>query len=117
MFTSFLPAISKDAMTAINREVRSWRLHRHNTWTLDQIARWINPIVRGWLQYYGKYYRSELYALCKRINTYLMRWARKKYKRLHGFKKAHAWWTSVGARHPRLFTHWAFTRGFLPTGW
>ena len=117
MFTSFLPAISKNAMKAINREVRSWRLHRHNTWTLDQIARWINPIVRGWLQYYGKYYRSELYVLCKRINTYLMRWARKKYKRLHGFKKAHAWWTSVGARHPRLFTHWAFTRGFLPTGW
>jgi len=117
MFTSFLPAISRNAMKAINREVRRWRLHRHNTWTLDQIARWINPIVRGWLQYYGRYYRSELYVLCKRINTYLMRWARKKYKRLHGFKKAHAWWTSVGARHPRLFTHWAFTRGFLPTGW
>jgi hypothetical protein len=78
MFTSFLPAISKDAMKAINREVRGWRLHQHNTWTLGQLARWINPIVRGWLQYYGRFYRSALYTLCKRINTYLMRWVRKK---------------------------------------
>ncbi|MGA8520493.1 MAG: group II intron maturase-specific domain-containing protein, partial [Pseudonocardiaceae bacterium] len=117
MFTSFLPAISKDAMKAINREVRSWRLHRHNTWTLGQLARWINPIVRGWLQYYGRFYRSALYVLCKRINTYLVRWARKKYKRLHGFKKVHAWWRTVGEHYPRLFAQWAWTRGFLATGW
>jgi RNA-directed DNA polymerase len=117
MFTSFLPAISKDAMKAINAEVRSWRLHQHNTWTLGQLARWINPIVRGWLQYYGRFYRSELYVLCKRINTYLVRWARKKYRRLHGFKKVHAWWKTVGENYPRLFAQWAWTRGFLATGW
>ncbi len=117
MFTSFLPAISKDAMKAINREVRSWKLHRHSTWTLGQIARWINPIVRGWLQYYGKFYRSALYVLCRRINTYLMRWARKKYKRLHGFKKVRAWWYAVCERYPRLFAQWVWTRSFLPTGW
>jgi len=62
-FISFLPAISKDAMKAINAEVRGWRLHQHNTWTLGQLARWINPIVRGWLQYYGRVYRSALYRL------------------------------------------------------
>lgn len=117
MFTSFLPAISKDAMKRLNREVRGWRLHLHNTWDLGQIARWINPIVRGWLQYYGRYYRSELYPLLKRINTYLMRWVRKKYRRLHGFKKAHAWWKMVGQRVPHLFFHWTWTRGFMPTGW
>lgn len=117
MFTSFLPAISKDAVKAINAEVRSWRLHRHSTWTLGQLARWINPIVRGWLQYYGGFYRSALYVLCKRINTYLVRWARKKYKRLHGFNKVHAWWKSVGERYPRLFAQWEYTRGFLETGW
>jgi RNA-directed DNA polymerase len=117
MFTSFLPAISRDAMKRLNREVRGWRLHLHNTWDLGQIARWINPIVRGWLQYYGRYYRSELYPLLKRINTYLMRWVRKKYRRLHGFKKAHAWWKTVGERVPHLFFHWRWTRGFMPTGW
>jgi RNA-directed DNA polymerase len=117
MFTSFLPAISKDAMKRLNQEVRRWRLHLHNTWDLGQIARWINPIVRGWLQYYGRYYRSELYPLLKRINTYLMRWVRKKYRRLHGFKKAHAWWKLVGERVPHLFFHWRWTRGFMATGW
>jgi RNA-directed DNA polymerase len=117
LFTSFLPAISKEAEKRINREVRSWRLHRHTDWTLGQIARWINPIVRGWLQYYGRFYRSKLYALCKRINTYLVRWARKKYRRLHGFKKVHAWWKALGERYPRLFTHWGYTRGFMATGW
>ena len=117
LFTSFLPAISKAAMKTVNRQVRSWRLHMHSTWTLDQIARWINPIVRGWLQYYGRFYRSELYPLCKRINTYLMRWARKKYRRLHGFRKAYAWWRAVGERSPHLFAQWSWTRGFMATGW
>lgn len=117
MFTSFLPAISKDAMKRLNQEVRKWRLHLHTTWDLGQIARWINPIVRGWLQYYGRFYRSELYPLLKRINTYLMRWVRKKYRRLHGFKKAHAWWKMVGERVPHLFFHWRWTRGFMATGW
>jgi RNA-directed DNA polymerase len=117
MFTSYLPAISKDAMKRLNHEVRQWRLHLHNTWDLGQIARWINPIVRGWLQYYGRFYRSELYPLLKRINTYLMRWVRKKYRRLHGFKKAHAWWNIVGERVPHLFFHWRWTRGFMATGW
>lgn len=116
-FGSFLPAISKEAEKRINREVRGWRLHRHTDWSLGQIARWINPIVRGWLQYYGRFYRSKLYALCKRINTYLVRWARKKYRRLHGFKKAHAWWKALGERYPRLFAQWAYTRGFMATGW
>jgi RNA-directed DNA polymerase len=107
----------KDAEKRINREVRRWGLHRHTDWTLVQIARWINPIVRGWLQYYGRFYRSKLYALCKRINTYLVRWARKKYRRLHGFKKVNAWWRSLGERYPRMFAHWAYTRGFMATGW
>jgi len=117
MFTSFLPAISKDAMKAINAEVRGWRLHLHNTWTLGQLARWINPIVRGWLQYYGRFYRSALYVLCKTHQHLPGALGRKKYRRLHGFKKVHDWWKTVGAQYPRLFAHWAFTRGFLATGW
>jgi RNA-directed DNA polymerase len=117
MFSSFLPAIGKDAEKRINREVRGWGLHRHTDWTLGQLARWINPIVRGWLQYYGRFYRSKMYVLCRRVNTYLMRWARKKFKRLRGFKKLRTWWHSVCEHYPRLFAHWAWTRSYLPTGW
>ena len=58
--------------------------HRH---TFAELARRINPIVRGWMQYYGAFYRSALYPLLQRINAYLVRWIRKKYKRLQAFTR------------------------------
>ncbi|MGW2255524.1 group II intron maturase-specific domain-containing protein [Kitasatospora sp. NPDC001660] len=111
-FTSFLPAISKDAPKKISSEVRSWRLHRRINLTFVDLARHINPMVRGWLQYYGAFYRSALHHLLRRINAYLMRWIRKKYKRLQMFKKAHACWKRVTRQYPRLFAHWAWTSKF-----
>jgi RNA-directed DNA polymerase len=80
----FTPAISAAALKRISREVRAWRLHRSTGHTLGDLAEAINPIVRGWMQYYGAFRRSRLYPLLRRINTYLMRWARGKYKRLRG---------------------------------
>jgi RNA-directed DNA polymerase len=117
MFAAFLPAVSRDAVVAMGRQVRRWRLHLRVGANLADLARWMNPIVRGWMQYYGAFNRSELYPLLRRINTYLMRWARKKYRALHGFKKAKAWWQALTARYPRGFAQWAWTRDFLPTGW
>ena len=64
MFTSFLPAISKDALKKISGEVRRWRLHRRTGHTLAELARRINPIVRGWMQYYGGFYRSRCIPSC-----------------------------------------------------
>jgi hypothetical protein len=72
-FTSFLPAISTDALNKISGEVRRWRLHRRVPLTIGEIARWINPIVRGWAQYYGAFYRSALCPLLARISTQLVR--------------------------------------------
>jgi hypothetical protein len=64
------------------------------------------------MQYYGAYYRSALHDLLRRINAYLMRRIRKKYRRLRKFKKAHACWKRVTRQYPRLFAHWAWTPGF-----
>jgi RNA-directed DNA polymerase len=105
-FTSFLPAISKDALKKISGEVRRWRLHRQIGLDFREVAKRINPIVRGWMQYYGAFYRSALFSLLQRINAYLMRWIRKKYKRLRPFKKAHACWKRITLQYPRLFAHW-----------
>jgi RNA-directed DNA polymerase len=116
-FTSFQPAMSGEKLTEKGREVRRWRLHRRPNDTLDDLAREINPIVRGWMTYWGRYYRTEMDPLLKRINTYLMRWARKKYKRLRGFKRLKAWWKGVTQRDPMLFAHWTWTHRFHPTGW
>lgn len=112
IFTSFLPAVSKDALKKMSAEVRSWRIHRHIGYTFGELARWINPIVRGWMQYYGAFYRSALYSFLQRINAYLMRWIRKKYKRLRPFKKAHACWKRITRQYPRLFAHWVWVPAF-----
>jgi RNA-directed DNA polymerase len=108
MFVSFQPAISKDAQNKISGQIRRWRLHRWIGLTLAEIARQINPVVRGWMQYYGAFYRSALYPLLSRINAYVMRWIRNKYKRLRTTKKAKACWQRITSQHPRLFAHWAW---------
>jgi RNA-directed DNA polymerase len=115
-FSSFLPAISKEALTRLNAEVRSWRLHNRTGLTFAEIARRINPIVRGWMQYYGAFYRSALYPLLARINAYLVRWIRKKYKRLQAKKKALECWRGITTRYPRMFAHWAWTPS-VPRVW
>jgi RNA-directed DNA polymerase len=108
MFTGFLPAVSKDALKRMSGEVRTWRIHLRTATDLQDLAAWINPIVRGWMTYYGRYYRTALDRLLKRINAYLMRWAQQKYRRLRPFRKALRWWKDLTARQPRLFAHWAW---------
>ncbi|MEW2313633.1 group II intron reverse transcriptase/maturase [Streptomyces sp. NPDC006864] len=115
-FRCFLPAVSKDALKRMSAEVRSWRIHRRTRHTFAQLARFINPIVRGWIQYYGAYYRSALEPLLRRINAYLVRWIRRKYKRLAGFKKAKECFQGITQRYPGMFFHWRFARHFWCSG-
>jgi RNA-directed DNA polymerase len=111
-FTGFLPAVSKHALNRMSREVRRWRLHLLTGHTLADLARKINPVVRGWLQYYGAYYRTALDQLLRRINAYLVRWLRRKYQRLRPIKKALACWQRITRQQPRLFAHWAWMADF-----
>ena len=108
---SFQPAISNDAQKKISEQIRRWRLHRRIGLTFAELARLINPVVRGWMHYDGAFYRSEMYPLLSRINAYLMRWIRTKYKRLRPMRKAAARWQRVTSQHPRLFAHWAWAHG------
>jgi group II intron reverse transcriptase/maturase len=111
-FTSFAPAISKEALKKISVTVRRWRLDRKTGHTLADLARWINPIVRGWMQYYGRFNRSVLYPFLQRINAYLMRFLRNKFKRVRSFKKAKAGWQRIIAQYPKTFAHWAWINAF-----
>jgi len=112
MFTAFLPAISTDALKAKSQTVRRWRLHLRTTRNLAELAEWMNPIIRGWMEYYGHFYRTEMNGLLRRINTYLVRWARRKFKRLRSFKRAQRWWRDLQRREPHLFVHWAWMPDF-----
>ncbi len=112
VFTGFGPAVSKDVLKKMSAEVRSWRLHTRTTLTGKDLARWINPVIQGWMNYYGRFYKTALYPLLWRINGYLVRWLRKKYRRLRAFKKAHAAWKRVTAQYPRFFAQWQWVHGF-----
>jgi RNA-directed DNA polymerase len=114
--SSFLPAISKGALKRVSTETRSWRLHLRTGQAFVDLARHVNPIVRGWMQYYGAFYRSALYPLLSRINAYLVRWIQKKYKRFKGKTKAYACWRGITDRYPRMFAHWKWVPS-LPSVW
>ena len=112
IFTSFQPAISPVALKDKSQQIRRWRIHLRTTRNLEELAEWINPVVRGWMNYYGRFNRREMYSLLRGINTYLMRWARKKFKRLRAYKRVKAWWKRLAGRQPEMFAHWAWMRAF-----
>ncbi|WP_413752190.1 group II intron reverse transcriptase/maturase [Streptomyces sp. R-74717] len=106
LFLGFDPAISKDALKKISREVRGWHLHTRTDLTFQELARKVNPKVAGWINYYGRFRPWELIPFMTRINTYLLRWIRKKYKRLAAKRKALAKLQEIARRYPRMFAHW-----------
>jgi RNA-directed DNA polymerase len=113
-FTSFLPGMSTEALKAKSAELRMMRIHRHTNLSLDDLARWLNPIVAGWMNYYGRYYRTAMDPLLRRVNIYLMRWAGKKYRRrLRAHRRFWRWWTGLLDRQPGLFVHWKWVRVYV----
>ncbi len=115
-FVNFSPAVSDDAKKAMGRELRSWHLPRRSDKSLSDLARMFNPIIRGWINFYGRFYKSMLYPLLRRINDKLVRWAMRKFKRLRGHRRrGYQWLASVAGREPALFAHWRF--GVRPDGW
>jgi RNA-directed DNA polymerase len=109
-FTSFSPAISPEALKAASAKLRELRIHRRTDLSLDALARWLNPIVAGWMNYYGRYHRSALYPLLRRVSIYLRRWAGRKYRRLRTHRRFRRWWDRVIEREPDLFAHWQWIR-------
>jgi RNA-directed DNA polymerase len=115
-FVNFSPAVSDDAKRAIGREIRSWHLARRSDKSLSDLAAIFNPIVQGWINYYGRFYRSMLLLVLRRLNDRLVHWAMRKYKRLRGhYRRALSWLTGVYRRSPALFAHWRV--GVRPDGW
>jgi RNA-directed DNA polymerase len=106
-FVNFSPAMSAKAKKAVGQQIRGWHLRRRSGSDLSRLAEDINPQVRGWIDYYGAFYRSELSFLQRRLNEHLVRWAMRKFKRLKTSRaRAWAWLNAVLEREPRLFAHW-----------
>jgi len=106
-FTSFIPAVSNKAKIAMKIKMRSWKLHRKGGSDLTKLARLINPVVQGWINYYGAFYIAELHRVLDHVNRLLVKWAIRKYKRLKDHKvRAINWMAEIAKRSPNLFAHW-----------
>lgn len=106
-FTSFIPAISGKAKVAIRDKMRKWQLQRKGGSELYKLAAFINPVLRGWINYYGVFYKSELHQVLGHTNLLLVKWAMRKYKRLRNRKVgALQWLGEVAKRAAGLFEHW-----------
>ena len=112
-FVGFTPAVSRSAQKAMRQQVRRWKIHRKTGTTLEALARTINPIVRGWIQYYGVYRKSALYDVFNHLNRALVRWVRRKFKKLRQHQRsAESWLGGIARQQPALFAHWQL--GILP---
>jgi group II intron reverse transcriptase/maturase len=106
-FTSFLPAVSSDALKRMRQRVRDWRIHRCTSSTLDALAQRCNPVIQGWWNYYGAFYQRSMLELFHYIDNKLEQWARRKYKTLSQDKRRGGQWLrKMKMVTPRMFVHW-----------
>lgn len=112
VFINFTPAISNKAAKAIRQEVRSWKMDQRSDKDLEDLARMFNAKIRGWVNYYGAFYKSAMYATLRHIDRKLVIWATRKYKRLRRHRRqASHWLARIARRHTNLFAHWPLLYG------
>ncbi len=106
-FIGFTPAISRKAEKAIRDEMRSWKMHLRTDKDLGYLSGVFNPKLRGWIQYYGKFRISALRGVCKMFQRILVKWAKKKFKRLkQSWARARNLIEKISRMEPTLFIHW-----------
>lgn len=106
-FVNFSPAVSRKALKRIGQAIRDWQLHLCSDKSLEDLSRMFNPMLRGWVNYYGSYYKSALYPVLRNLDRILARWAMRKYKKLRGHRRrAMHWLRAVSKKEPGLFAHW-----------
>ena len=106
-FVSFSPAVSRKAAKEIVSAVRQWKIHKMSDKSLEDLSRMFGGVIRGWVNYYGRFYKSALYPVFSSLNRRLVRWARKKYRRYRHQRRATHWLRGLARRQPGLFAHWA----------
>lgn len=106
-FVGFIPAVSDKAVKKMRDKMRSWRLHRRVTQTVQELAIALNPVVRGWVNYYGRYRRSALFRPFQTLDFALKKWAIRKYRSFRrSYPRAQQWLWRIRRQEPGLFAHW-----------
>lgn len=104
---NFLPAISRNSAKAIRQAIRKWHIQLKNEKSLVDLARMFNAKLRGWFQYYGRFYPSEMSPIWRHLDWYLVQWIRRKFKRFSKHKRrARKFLNCLKQENPMLFYHW-----------
>ena len=106
---NFIASASQKACKNIRDKIKELKLHKMSGSSINIIAQLINPIVRGWINYFGKYNASALKYTIKCIESRIVRWAMNKYKHFRGRRqRAEKWLSELRNREPKLFAHWSY---------
>ena len=107
MFCGFNPAVSPSALKAMRSTIRDLNIRRQTQLSLADIARTLNPLVRGWIEYYGRYAPSALSPMLRYVNQTLVKWAMRKFKRFKAHKiRASRFLQKLVRERMSLFVHW-----------
>ena len=106
-FMGFLPGVSRDALRHMRQTIRRWKLQLKNSLELEDLSEKFNPILRGWQNYYTRFYGSAMSPVWQHVNYYLVHWMMRKYKQLSGHKtRASRKLRLLAEENPNLFAHW-----------
>lgn len=109
LFLGFDCAISISSRRQIADKLGELKVEKLSFKSIVGIAQYLNPMIRGWINYYGKFRISTLHKVFRLLNKRLVRWARKRYKRYKtSLKRAFQWLKRVQEQYPTLFYHWQF---------
>jgi RNA-directed DNA polymerase len=107
IYENFSPAVSREALTIMRQTIRGWHIQLKCDKGVKDLSNMFNPIIRGWFNYYGKFYASAMFPVSKHINTYLIRWLMRKYKHLSYHKRrARKLLEKLAMSMPNAFAHW-----------
>jgi len=105
---NFLAGASKKANKSFRDKIKELKLSTLTGRRIEDVAAMINPMVRGWLNYFSKYNKTSLRSTMRSLNLRLVRWAMCKYKRFKSHKvRAINWLEELAKREPNMFAHWA----------
>ncbi len=115
LFCGFNPAASVSALKAMRATIREMNIRNRTQLSLGDIAHRLNPLLRDWIEYYGRYAPSGLAPLLRYVNQTLLAWAMRKFKRFAGHKlRASQFLQRFSREHADLFVHWR--RGYTNSG-
>ena len=114
VYVNFSPGVSREALKTMRQTVRGWHLQLRCDKELRDLSNMFGPVLRGWANYYGRFYPTAMKPLWRQVNDYLVRWMQRKYKRLaRGVTRAARALGRLAEVAPKSFVHWE--KGFVPS--